>query len=48
VVDGVVEVRPSLVLRYSYDERVEDGFYAASAIALVRDWIEDPASWIAG
>ena len=48
VVDGAVEVRPSLLLRYSYDERVEDGFYAASAIALVRDWIEDPASWIAG
>jgi hypothetical protein len=48
VVDGAIEVRPSLLLRYSYDERVEDGFYAASAIALVRDWIEDPASWIAG
>jgi hypothetical protein len=47
VVDGTVQVRPSLLLRYSYDERVEDGFYAASAIALVRDWIEDPASWIA-
>ncbi len=47
VVDGKVEVRPSLLLRYSYDERVEDGFYAASAIALVRDWIEDPARWIA-
>ena len=48
VVDGAVEVRPSLLLRYSYDERIEDGFYAASAIARVRDWIEDPASWIAG
>lgn len=46
VVDGAVEIRPSLVLRYSYDERIEDGFYAASAIATVRTWIEDPASWI--
>jgi hypothetical protein len=46
-VDGSVELRPSLLLRYTYDERVEDGFYAASAIALLRDWIEDPASWIA-
>jgi hypothetical protein len=36
----------SLLLRYSYDERVEDGFYAASAIAKVRTWIEDPAAWI--
>ena len=35
-----------LVLKYSYDERVEDGFYAASALGLVRQWIEDPASWI--
>jgi hypothetical protein len=47
VVDGEVQVRPSLLLRYSYDERVEDGFYAASGIALLRAWIEDPADWIA-
>jgi hypothetical protein len=47
VVDGAIEVRPSLLLRYTYDERVEDGFYAASAIAMVRSWIEDPAGWIA-
>ncbi|HMG54443.1 MAG TPA: 2-oxo acid dehydrogenase subunit E2 [Kofleriaceae bacterium] len=46
VVDGAIEVRPSLILRYTYDERIEDGFYAASAIAKVRGWIEDPASWI--
>jgi hypothetical protein len=48
VVDDAVEVRPALLLRYSYDERVEDGFYAASGIALLRAWIEDPADWIAG
>ncbi len=35
-----------LVLKYSYDERVEDGFYAASAIGLMRQWIEDPGSWL--
>jgi len=46
VVGGALEVRPSLRLRYSYDERIEDGFYAASAIAKVRGWIEDPAAWI--
>jgi hypothetical protein len=46
VVGDAVEVRPSLMLRYSYDERIEDGFYAASAIGLVRSWIEDPAAWI--
>jgi len=47
VVDGEIQVRPSLLLRYTYDERVEDGFYAASGIALLRAWIEDPAEWIA-
>jgi hypothetical protein len=37
-----------LIVKYSYDERVEDGFYAATAIGLVRRWIEDPAAWIEG
>src|SRR5215468_10881214 len=46
--DGAIVVRPSLLLRYSYDERIEDGFYAASALAKVRGWIEDPSSWIDG
>jgi hypothetical protein len=46
VVDGALEVRPSLVLRCSYDERIEDGFYAAASFARVRSWIEDPASWL--
>jgi pyruvate/2-oxoglutarate dehydrogenase complex dihydrolipoamide acyltransferase (E2) component len=46
VVGGAIEVRASLLLRYSYDERIEDGVYAASAIAMVRGWIEDPAAWI--
>ena len=35
-----------LVLRYSYDERVEDGFYAASALGMMRAWLEDPAGWL--
>jgi len=46
VVDGAVEIRPSLQLRYSYDERIEDGFYAASALAKMRSWIEDPGAWL--
>jgi hypothetical protein len=41
-----VELRPSVVLRYTYDERVEDGFYAAQALALLQDRLEDPASWL--
>jgi len=35
-----------VVIKYSYDERVEDGFYAATALGLLRTWIEDPESWI--
>ena len=44
--DGAVIARPSLLLRYSYDERIEDGFYCAQAIKRVREWIEDPAAWL--
>ena len=46
IVGGSIDIRPALLLRYSYDERIEDGFYAASAIALIRGWVEDPAAWI--
>jgi hypothetical protein len=46
VVGDQLEIRPALLLRYSYDERIEDGFYAAQAIAKVRTWIEDPAAWL--
>jgi hypothetical protein len=41
-----VEVRPALLLRYTYDERVEDGFYCASALDQLRTWVEDPAAWL--
>jgi hypothetical protein len=46
VINGALEVRPALLLRYTYDERIEDGFYAASAIANLRRRVEDPASWL--
>lgn len=48
VIDKAIVVRPILTIRYTYDERVEDGFYAAKALELLRQRIEDPASWIAG
>jgi len=31
-------------LRFSYDERVEDGLYAARAVQYLRDLLEDPDS----
>jgi hypothetical protein len=36
----------SLLLRYTFDERVEDGHYCARALELLRARVEDPASWI--
>jgi len=48
VVDGVVVVRPQLTLRYTYDERVEDGLYCAKALQLIEQRIEDPAETIGG
>ena len=35
-----------LLLRYTFDERVEDGMYCARALELFRRRVEDPASWI--
>lgn len=46
VVDGAVVVRPVLTLRFSYDERVEDGLYAARSLRLLSERIEHPASWL--
>jgi hypothetical protein len=36
----------TLTLRFTYDERVEDGLYAARSLKLLAQRIEDPASWI--
>jgi hypothetical protein len=43
---GGVGARPSLLLRYTFDERIEDGFYCAQSLALLRQRLEDPASWL--
>jgi len=47
VVDGALVARPMVTLRYSFDERVEDGLYCARALKLFAERVEDPASWIA-
>jgi hypothetical protein len=46
VTDGAVAVRPMLTLRYTFDERVEDGLYAARSLKLFAERIENPASWL--
>jgi hypothetical protein len=42
--DGKLEVRSMMTLRYSFDERVEDGLYGARALEIMKRIIEDPAS----
>lgn len=48
VVDGDrVVARPTLTIRYTFDERIEDGFYCARGLELLKQRVEDPASWLA-
>lgn len=47
VVDGALVARPTVTLRYSFDERVEDGLYCARALKRLAQWVEDPGAWIA-
>lgn len=45
VVDnGELAVGTVAHLRYTFDERIADGFYCAQSLELVRQWIEDPSS----
>jgi 2-oxoacid dehydrogenase/acyltransferase catalytic subunit len=41
--DGTLGSREQFTLRYTYDERVEDGFYAARALEVLQGLLEDPA-----
>ena len=41
--DGSVGSREVFALRYTYDERIEDGFYAARALERLQACLEDPA-----
>ena len=40
--DGKPVVRPMMTLRYSFDERTEDGLYAARALQIIKELIENP------
>ena len=41
--DGRAEQREMLTLRYTFDERVEDGLYCLKALASLKDLLENPA-----
>lgn len=40
--DGTIGTREQFTLRYTYDERVEDGFYAARALEVLQGLLEEP------
>lgn len=42
VVDGKLEVHDLVRVRYSFDERINDGFYCAASLGIVRDYVEEP------
>lgn len=44
--NGTPEARDTVRLRYSFDERINDGFYCAASLEIVRRYVEDPA-WFA-
>jgi hypothetical protein len=43
--DGTAVVRPQISVKWSYDERVDDGLYAAKSLEIVRLRMEDPERW---
>ncbi|MFO0568928.1 MAG: 2-oxo acid dehydrogenase subunit E2 [Polyangiaceae bacterium] len=40
--DGTPVVRDTVEIRWSFDERINDGFYCAASLSLVKDVFEDP------
>lgn len=43
---GQVDAQQRVTLKFTFDERVEDGLYCARALELLKQRIEDPAAWI--
>jgi len=44
--DGSIEARSIVKLKFTYDERVEDGLYAAKALELLKTYMQSPADWL--
>ncbi|HLL22732.1 MAG TPA: hypothetical protein VK427_11400 [Kofleriaceae bacterium] len=43
---GRVDADQRLLVRYTFDERVEDGLYCARALQLLQQRVEEPGTWI--
>lgn len=46
--DGQPQVRDTVRIRYTFDERIHDGFYCARSLDLVREAVERPELLLAG
>ncbi len=46
VIDGAVEVVPTLHLRFSYDERIDDGMAARNGIRAILRVLQEPERWL--
>jgi pyruvate/2-oxoglutarate dehydrogenase complex dihydrolipoamide acyltransferase (E2) component len=40
--DGAPEVRDTVEVRWSFDERINDGFYCAASLGIVKETLENP------
>jgi pyruvate/2-oxoglutarate dehydrogenase complex dihydrolipoamide acyltransferase (E2) component len=45
--DGAPATRPTLRLRFTLDERICDGYYAAQSLEILRADLEDPTRFAA-
>lgn len=41
--DGTGQDRPVVNIKYTFDERITDGWYCARSLELFKKWVEDPA-----
>ena len=43
--DGQIVARDMVTLRWTFDERITDGYYAAQALSLFAEYMKDPAQF---
>jgi hypothetical protein len=46
VVDGKAEVRDGVTVAWTFDERINDGFYCAASLSIAQKIVEDPAAHV--
>jgi hypothetical protein len=44
--NGVPVVRDAVKVSWTFDERINDGFYCASSLKIAQKIVEDPATWV--